>query len=39
MEGNLLSDSFNIKEECRGEADYSFTVNRVIGGLGIDWFV
>ena len=39
MEGDFLSDSFNIEEEGRGEADHSFAVNGVIGIPGIDCFL
>ena len=39
MEGNLLSDAFNIEEEDGGEMDYSFAVDGVVGIPCIDWFL
>ena len=39
MDGNLLSDSFNVKEEDGGEPNYSFAVDGVISVSGIDWFL
>ena len=39
MEGDFLSDPFDIEEEGGGEADYSFTVNGVVGILGVDQFI
>ena len=39
VEGDLLSDSLNVKEEGEGKADDSSAVNRVVSVLGIDWFI
>ena len=36
MEGDLLGDSFNVEEEGRSEANYSFAVNGVIGVPHVD---
>ena len=38
MEGDLLSNPFDIEEEGGGETDYSFAVDGVISVCGIDWF-
>ena len=38
MEGDLLSDPFDIEEEGGGKADYSFAINGVISVSGVDWF-
>ena len=39
MGGDLPGNSFNVEEGGRGEADYSFTVDGVIGISSIDWFL
>ena len=39
MEGDLLGDSFNVEEEGRGEADYSFAINGVISVSCVDRFL
>ena len=39
MEGDLLSDSFDVEKKGGGEVDYSLAVNGVIGVSGIDWFL
>ena len=36
MEGDLSSDSLNVKEEGGGETNYSFAVNGVISVSGVD---
>ena len=38
MKGDFPSDSFDVEEEGGSKADYSFTINGVIGVSGIDWF-
>ena len=39
VEGDLLSDSFNVKEEGGGEPNYSCAVDGVIGVSSIDQFL
>ena len=39
MEGDLSSDAFDVKEESRGEADYSLAVDSVIGVSRVDGFL
>ena len=39
MEGNLLSDTFVIEEECGGETDHSFAIDGVVSVPCIDWLL
>ena len=39
MEGDFPGDTFNIEEEGRGKADYSFAINGVVGIPCIDRFL
>ena len=39
MEGDLSGDAFDVKEESRGEANYSLAVDRVIGVSRVDGFL
>ena len=39
MEGNLPGNTFNVEKEGRGEADYPFAVNGVVGISCVDRFL
>ena len=39
MEGDLLGDAFDVKEEGRGEANYSLAVDGVVGIPRVDGFL
>ena len=39
MEGDPLGDTFNVEEEGRGEVDYSFAINGIIGIPCVDRFL
>ena len=38
VKGDFPGDPFNVKEEGRGEMDYSFAINGVVGVPRVDGF-
>ena len=39
MEGDLSGDAFDVKEESRGEVNYSLAVDGVVGISRVDGFL